>query len=81
MEAGHGKGPCDRIGGTAKRKTEQAVKNDKEEKNSAMKVFFLLTGYYERSLFFLSEAWNGIKVVDSTVKLHAVFSLLQRNCG
>ena len=27
MEAGEGKGPCDPIGGTAKRKTDQVVKN------------------------------------------------------
>ena len=27
MEAGHGKGPCDPIGGTAKHKANQAVKN------------------------------------------------------
>ena len=27
MEAGQGKGPCDPIGGTAKRKTDQVVKN------------------------------------------------------
>ena len=26
MESGHGKGPCDPIDGTAKRKTDQAVK-------------------------------------------------------
>ena len=29
MEAGHGKGPCDPIGGTAKRKADLAVKNEK----------------------------------------------------
>ena len=29
MEAGHGKGPCDSIGGVAKRKADQAVKNGK----------------------------------------------------
>jgi len=29
MESGHGKGPCDPIGGTAKRKADQAVKNGK----------------------------------------------------
>ena len=27
MEAGHGKAPCDPIGGTAKRKADQAAKN------------------------------------------------------
>ena len=27
MESGHGKGPCDPIGGVAKRKADQAVKN------------------------------------------------------
>ena len=29
MKAGHGKGPCEPIGGTAKRKADQAVTNDK----------------------------------------------------
>ena len=29
MESGHGKGPCDPVGGTAKRKADLAVKNDK----------------------------------------------------
>ena len=29
MEAGHGKGPCDLIEGTAKRKADLAVKNEK----------------------------------------------------
>ena len=26
MESGHGKGPCDPIGGTVKRKADQAIK-------------------------------------------------------
>ena len=29
MKAGHGKGLCDPIGGAAKRKADQTVKNDK----------------------------------------------------
>ena len=46
----------------------------KEEENSSIK-FFLSTDDYERLLSFLSDACNGIKSVDDTMKLHAVFSL------
>ena len=91
-EAGHGKDPCGPIGGTGKRKALQAVKNDKaviqdahdfykwakkEEENSAIKFFFFSIDNYERSLF-LSEACNGIKSVDGTMKLHAVFPLYSK---
>ena len=44
----------------------------KEEENSSIK-FFLSTDDYERLLSFLSDACNGIKSVDDTMKLHAVF--------
>ena len=44
----------------------------KEEENSTIKFFFLSTDDYGRSLSFLSEAYNGIKLVDSSIKLHAV---------
>ena len=45
----------------------------KEEKNSTIKFLFLSIDDYERSFSFLSEACNGIKSVDGSVKLHAAF--------
>ena len=56
MGPGHGKSSCNHTGGTAKRKADQAVKNNKaviqdahilyiwakkEEENSTIKFFFL----------------------------------------
>ena len=45
----------------------------KEEENSTIKFLFLSVDDYERSLSFLSEACNGIKSVDGSLKLHAAF--------
>ena len=39
MEASHGKGPCDPIGGVAKRKADQAVKNGKYVIQDAIDFF------------------------------------------
>ena len=72
MEAGHGKGQCDPIGETAKGKADQTVKNNKAVIQDA-RLFSV--DDYETSLSFLSEACNGIKSVDGTMKLHAVFFL------
>jgi len=67
MEAGHGKGPCDPIGGTAKRKADLAVKNDKAviqdatdfytwakgtEETSAIKYFFVSSSDYTNAVSF-----------------------------
>jgi len=87
MEAGHGKGPCDPIGGTAKRKADLAVKNDKAviqdatdfytwakgtEETSAIKYFFVSSSDYTNAVSFLSTACQNIKTVVGTMKLHAV---------
>ena len=45
----------------------------KEEENSTIKFLFLPIDNYERSLSFLSEACNGLKYVDGSMKLHAAF--------
>ena len=45
----------------------------KEEENSTIKFLFLSVDDYERLLSFLSEACNGIKYVDPSMKLHAAF--------
>ena len=44
-----------------------------EEENSTIKFLYLSTDDYERSLYSLSEACNGIKSVDGSMKLHAAF--------
>ena len=45
----------------------------KEEENSTIKFLFLSVDDYERSLSFLSEACNGNKYVDASMKRHAAF--------
>ena len=87
MEAGHGKCPYDPIGGTAKRKTGLAVKNNKTiiqnvhkfhkctketEETSSIKFTFLSTQKYENAAFSLSQACGAIEAVKGTMKLLAV---------
>ena len=45
----------------------------KEEENGTVKFLFLSIDDYERLLSFLSEACNGMKSVDGSMKLHAAF--------
>ena len=45
----------------------------KEEKKFTIRFLLLSIDDYERSLSFLSEACNGIKSVDGSIKLHAAF--------
>ena len=87
MEAGHGKGPCDPIGGTAKRKADLAVKNDKaviqdvmdfftwakeSQGQSAIEFFFVSTYDYQTSSLFLSTVCQNAKTIAGTMKVHAV---------
>ena len=75
MEAGPGKGPCDPIGGTAKRKADLTVKNEKAviqdaidfyswakktEEESSIKFSFLSSEDYENAASFLSQTCNDI---------------------
>lgn len=88
MEAGHGKGPCDPIGGTAKRKADYAVKHAKAiiqdaqefyqwakttEDTSKIKFMFLSSDEYENAASFLKNACFDIESVSGTMKIHAVF--------
>ena len=88
MEAGHGKGPCDPIGGTAKRKADLAVKNEKAfiydakdfyqwakttEYASSIKFTFLSSEEYENGASFLDQACTSISTVTGTMKIHAAF--------
>ena len=88
MEAGHGKGPCDPIGGTARCKADQAVKNGRfviqdtvhfyewlKQESSATKYVFLSTEEYGMSANFLKALCKNLDSVSGTMKLHAVFSL------
>ena len=85
MESGHGKGPCDPIGGTAKRKADIPVKNDKaviqdaddiynwaKDNESVIKFYFKTFTNYENAANFLTNACENIKPVAGTMKLHAV---------
>ena len=87
MKSGHGKGSCDPICGTAKRKADIAVKNDKvviqdaheffawvkkTEEASAIRFNFLSSEDYVNAAFFFTEACKDIKPGQDTMKLHAV---------
>ena len=87
MESGHGKGPCDPIGGTAKRQADLAVKNEKAviqdatdfftwakklEETSAIKYFFISASDYSNAAAFLSKVCENVKRIDGTMKIHAV---------
>ena len=87
MEAGHGKGPCDPIGGIAKRRADLAVKNDKaviqdakdfhtwakkSEETSAIKYSFISTEDFSNAAAFLSTACESMKTVVGTMKIHAI---------
>ena len=84
MEAGHGKGPCHPIGGTAKRKADLAVKNEKAiiqdakdfyqwakttEDASSIKFTFFPSEEYEKAASFLDQACTGISTVTGTMKI------------
>ena len=88
MEAGHGKGPCDPIGETAKRKADLAVQNEKAiiqdakgfyqwakttKDASSIKFTFLSSEEYENAASFLNQACTGISTVTGTMKINTVF--------
>ena len=86
MEASHGKGLCDPIGGVAKRKADQAVKNGKyvmqdaidffewaKQYTSAIACFFVSIEDYEISEKFVKAVCENLQSVKGTI--HAVSSL------
>ena len=88
MEARHKKGSCNTIGGTAKRKTDLSVKNEKAiiqdaqdfyqwakitEGASPIKFTFLSSEEYENAASFLSQACSDIKTVVGAMKVYNVF--------
>ena len=82
MDAGHGKGPCDPIGGVVKRKADQAVKNGKyviqdaidfaeweEQDTSAIAFSYVSIEDCEISEEFLKAACENLQEVKGTMKL------------
>lgn len=85
-EVGHGKGPCDGIGGTAKRMVDNAIKQEKaiiqdandffvwsSESNSAIS-FKLYTADDVRKSSEEIDAMGQMKAVKGTLQIHAVSS-------
>ena len=89
FEAGHGKGPCDGLGGVAKRQAADAIKQNKACTRDA-KDFFSWAKDNQKSInyrFYSSEEYEStsekvmqmkLKPITGTMKLHAVF-IDQRN--
>ena len=92
MEARNGKGPCDPIGGVAKRNADIAVKQQEEVIQDANSFFawaknvdfiieycFISTAAYEENKRFLDKASNKVKPVEGTIKIHCVVKSLNEN--
>ena len=88
MVVGNGKGPCDVIGGLAKQKADQAVKNGKyviqdvidffewaKQDISAIAFSYVSIKDYEISWKFLKAACGNLQALKGTIKVHAAFSL------
>jgi hypothetical protein len=82
FECGHGKGPCDGIGGTTKRNADNAVKQGnaviQDGRNfmawaaSQIKYRYISTEDYENNRKDVENRLKEIKPVKGTMKLHAV---------
>lgn len=86
FEAGHGKGPCDGVGGTTKRMADEAVKQQKATIQDADDFFLWTQAQKENSsikyLFVSKEqcsdaqtsidSFGNLQSVEGTMKLHAV---------
>ncbi|XP_046544601.1 uncharacterized protein LOC124254795 [Haliotis rubra] len=84
IECGHGKGPCDGLGGTAKRMADSAVKQGKFNIQSAHDFYVWATGQPSSVVYIFSskedcdsnqkrlEQW-GVKPVKGTMTIHAVY--------
>ena len=88
FECGHGKGPCDGVGGTTKRNADNAVKQGKAEiqdatdfyawacsETSSQIIYTYITNeeYTERKTY-VDERNKQVKQIKGTMKLHAVAS-------
>jgi len=87
FEAGHGKGSCDGVGGTAKRLADQAVRSskvqiqsaeqffkwaDKENGSSALTYLFVPKSKTANTREKVQASQDSLKTVKGTMKLHAV---------
>lgn len=83
FEAGHGKGPCDDIGGTCKRMAAQAIKQGKttiqdgrdfykwaRQNEKSIEYHFYTHKDYDEATLYLSKMTT--KPLKGTMKLHAV---------
>ncbi|XP_061183299.1 uncharacterized protein LOC133191568 [Saccostrea echinata] len=87
FESGHGKGPCDGLGGTVKRLADEAMRSGKVmiqdakafydwAKSSSMKnVTFVESAECEKKKDELNAYQSEIRAVKGTMKLHAVVGL------
>ena len=86
IQSGHGKGPCDPIGGVAKRKADQAVKKGSfiiqdaidffewaKQDSSSIKFSYLSIEDYEISKKFLKANCENLQTVKGTMKVHGYF--------
>ena len=91
FEAGHGKGPCDGVGGTAKRMADEAVKTGKVKIQDAVDFYdwarknensssvsygrFYSKEEYSDAGKFLERKYKDVKAVPNTMKIHPVASI------
>ena len=90
FEAGHGKGPCNGVGGSAKRMADEAVKRQKAtiqdasdfyvwasqaSSNSALKYFFYSKEDYSAAGDKIARHYSYIRTVPGTLKVHAVTAI------
>ena len=87
FEAGHGKGPCDGVGGTAKRMADEAVKTGKvkiqdandffewastSQTSSSVAYRFYSKEEYGKAVAYLERKYKEVQGVPNTMKLHSV---------
>lgn len=92
FEAGHGKGPCDGVGGTAKRMADDAVKTGKatiqdahefftwastSQSNSSLEYRFYTKEDYTQAEAYLLRKYSRVEQVKGTMKLHSVAGVSQ----
>ena len=88
LESGHGKGPCDGLGGSVKRSADMAVKQGKAviqngkdfyrwaekqtDAETSVSYYFVTQEMYNAAADDMKEKAASIKAVNGTFKIHAV---------
>ena len=90
FEAGHGKGPCDGVGGTVKRLADDAVKREtaviqdahdfyawasQEREDSDITYFFVSKQDCALSAKQIDQKWSSVQTLKGTLKLHTVVGI------